>query len=61
MVAQKLNKPVIKKLTEEKSMLSFKDYTWAAGSPQMGSLSSFYRGIKYLLCGIRVFTKYVYL
>ena len=35
-----------------------KDTIWAADLAEMGSLSSFKCGVKYLLCVIDVFTKY---
>ena len=58
MLAQELHKPVIKKFKRRKVYARFKDTIWAADLADMGSLSSFNRGVKYLLCVIHVFTKY---
>ena len=36
----------------------FKGSIWAADLTEMGSLSSKYQGVKYVLCAMDVFTKY---
>ena len=55
--AQELQEPVVKKFKRRKVYARFKDHIWAAVMVEMGSLSSFNRGVKYLLCVIDVFTK----
>ena len=57
-LAQKLHKPVIKKLKTRKVNARFKDNIWAADFVKMGSLSSFNPVVKCLLCAIDVFTEY---
>ena len=58
-IAQELHKPVIKKLKRSIFVVysRFKDNIWPTGLAEMGSLSSFNRDVKYLLCVIDVFTK----
>ena len=58
--AQELHKPVIKRFKRSKACAKFKDDIWAANIDEMGILSSFNRGVKYLLCVIDVFTKYTW-
>ena len=58
-LGQELHKRVIKKIKKKKVYARFKDNIWTAYYAGMGSLSCKSRGIKYLLCVIGVFTKYV--
>ena len=59
-LAEELHKSVIKKLKRRKVYARFKDNIWAADSAEMESLSSKNKNVKYLLCAIDVFTKYVW-
>ena len=59
-LAQELQKPVIKNLEREKVYARFKDNIWAADLAGMELLSSKNLGVKYLLCVIDIFTKYVW-
>ena len=59
-LAEKLQKPVVKKIEIRKAYPRFKDHIWVADLGEMGSLSSPNRCVKYLLCVIDVFTKYVW-
>ena len=59
-LAQELRKPVIIKFKTRKVYSRFKDHIWAADLAEMGSLTSKNWGVKYLLCVIDVFTKYVW-
>ena len=59
-LAEELHKSVIKKLKRRKVYARFKDNIWAADSAEMESLSSKNKNVKYLLCVIDVFTKYVW-
>ena len=61
MVAQELNKPVMKRFQRRKVSGRFGDNIWAADLAEMWSLSSKNRGVKFLLCAIDVFTKYPWL
>ena len=56
MLAEELQKPVIKKIKRRKVFAMFKDNIRAADSAGMGSLSTKNRGVIYLLCVIDVFT-----
>ena len=58
MLAQELQKPVIKKYKRRKVNARFKDNILAADLTELGSLSSNSRGVKYLLCVIDVLIKY---
>ena len=55
-LAKELHRPVIKKF-KRRVYPRFKDNIWAADLAEMGSLSSFNCGVKYLLSVINVFTK----
>ena len=56
-LVEELHKPLIKKFKIRKAR--FKDNIWAGDLAEMGSLFFFNRAVKYLLCAIDVFTKYV--
>ena len=58
-IAQELRKLVIKNFKRSKVYARFKD-VWAADLVEMGFLSSFNHGDKYLLRVIDVFTKYTW-
>ena len=53
-------KVLIKKFKRRKVYARIKNNTLAVDLVEMGSLYSFNRGIKYLLCIIGVFTKYTW-
>ena len=57
-LAQELHKPLIQKFKRRKAYAGVRGNTWAADTAEMGSLFSFNRGVKYLLCEINIFTKY---
>ena len=59
-LAQELYKLVIKKFKRRKTYARFKDNIWAADWAEMGSLSSFNRGVKYCLCVIDIFIQYAW-
>ena len=59
-LAQELHKLLIKKFKRKKVYSRFKDYIWVVDFPGISSLSSFNRGVKYLLCVINLFTKYAW-
>ena len=50
----------LKKFKRRTVYAEFKDNIWAVDLAEMGSLSSFNHGVKYL-CLIDVFTKYVWI
>ena len=58
-LAEELHKPVIKKFKRRNRYAKFKDNIWAADLAEMESLSPKNKNVKYLLCMIDVFTKYV--
>ena len=58
-LAEELHKPVIKKFNSRRVYVRFKDIIWAADLAEMGSLSSKNKNVRYLLCVIDAFTKYV--
>ena len=59
-LAKELRKIVNKKFKKRKFYSGFKDFGQAADLAEMGSLSSKNSCVKYLLCVIDVFTKYVW-
>ena len=54
-LAQQLCKPVIKRFKRRNVYAKSIDNIWASDLAEMGLLSSFNRGVKYLLCLIDVF------
>ena len=59
-LADKLHKPVIKKLNKRKIYSQFKDNIWGVDLADMQSLSKKNKGIKYLLCAIDLYNKYAF-
>ena len=59
-LANELHKPIIRKYKKRKVYSSFRDNTWGVDLADMQSLSKYNRGIKYLLCTIDLFSKYVW-
>ena len=59
-LTEELHKPVIKKFKKRKVYARFKDNIWAADFAEMESLPLMNKDVKYILCVIDVFTKYVW-
>ena len=59
-LAEELHKPVTKKFKRRKVYARFKDNILAADLDEMESLSSKNKNVKYLLCDIDVFTRYLW-
>ena len=59
-LADKLDKPVIKKINKRKVFSQFKDNIWGVDLADMQSLSRKNKGIKYLLCAIDLYRKYAF-
>ena len=59
-LADELHKPVIKKFNKIKIYSQFKDNIWGVHLADMQSLSRKYKGIKYLLCVIDLYSKYAF-
>ena len=59
-LAEELHKPVVKKYKRRNVYVRFKGNIWAADLAETGSLSSKNKNFKYLLCFIKVFTKYAW-
>ena len=59
-LANELHKPVIKKFNERKVYSQFKDNKWGVDLADMQSLSKKYKGIKYLLCAIDLYSQYAF-
>ena len=59
-LADELHKPVIKKFEKRKVYSQFKDNIWGVDLVDMQSLSRKYKGIKYLLRAIDLFSKYAF-
>ena len=58
--ANELQKPIIRKFKKRKVYSSFKDNIWDVDLADMQSLSKYNKEIKYLLCAIDLFCKYVW-
>ena len=56
-LAEELHKPIIRK---RKVYSSFRDNIWGVDLADMQSLSKYNKEIKYLLCGIDLFSKYAW-
>ena len=59
-LADELHKPIIKKFDKTKVYSQFKDNIWGVDLADMQSLSRKNKGIKYLLCGIDLYSKYAF-
>ena len=59
-LADELHKLVIKKFNKRKVYSQFKDNIWGVDLAEMQSLSRKNKGIKYLLCAIDLYSKYVF-
>ena len=59
-LANELHKPIIKKFKKIKVYSSFKDNIWGVDLANMQLISKYNKGIKYLLCAIDLFSKYVW-
>ena len=59
-LAEELHKLVIKRFNKRKVYSQFKDNIWGVDLADMQSLSKKINGIKYLLCAIDLFSKYVF-
>ena len=59
-LADQLQKPVIKKFNKRKLYSQFKDNIWGVDLVDMQSLSRKNKGIKYLLCAIDLYSKYAF-
>ena len=59
-LADKLHKPIIRKLKRRMVYSSFKDNIWGADLSDMQLMSKYSKGIRFLLCFIDLFRKYVW-
>ena len=55
---QELHKPITKKIEKPKVHSSFTDNIWDADLADMQLLSKYYKGIRFLLCLIDVYSNY---
>ena len=59
-LANELHKPIIRKFKKRRVYSSFRDNIWGTDLVDIQSLSKYNEGIKYLLCAIDLFSKYVW-
>ena len=59
-LAEKLHKPIIKKLKKRKVYSTFKDNIWGADLTDMQLIMKFNKGCRFLLCVIDIFSKYAW-
>ena len=59
-LANELDKPIIKKFDKRKVYSQFKDNIWGLDLTDMQSLRRKNKGIKYLLCAIDLYSKYAF-
>ena len=59
-LADECHKPIIRKFDKRKVYSQFKDDIWGVDSADMQSLSRKNKDIKYLLCAIDLYSKYVF-
>ena len=57
-LADELHRQIIRKFKKRKVNSSFRDNIWGVDLADMKSLSKCNKGIRYLLCGIDLFSKY---
>ena len=59
-LAEELHKPIIRKFKKRKVYSAFKDNIWGVDLADMQLLSKYNKGIRFLLCVIDIFSKYVW-
>ena len=59
-LSNELHKPIIRKFKKRKVYSSFKDNIWGVDLVDTKLISKHNKGIKYLLCGIDLFSKYAW-
>ena len=59
-LVNELHKPIIRKFKKRNVYSSFRDNIWGVDLGDTQSLSKYNNGIKYLLCGIDLFSKYAW-
>ena len=57
-LAKELDKPIIRKFLKRRVYSSFKDNIWGADLAEIQLISTFNKGIRFLLCAIDIFSKY---
>ena len=55
-----VHEPIIRKFKKRKVYSSFKDNIWGVDLADMTLISKYNKGIRYLLCGIDLFSKYAF-
>ena len=60
-LADELHEPIFRKFEKRKVYSAFKDNIWAADLADMQLLSRYNKGIRFLLCVIDIFSKYVWI
>ena len=59
-LAEELHKAIIRKFKKRKIYSAFKDNIWRADLADMQLISKFYKGFKFLLCIVDIFSKYAW-
>ena len=59
-LAEEFHKPIIKNFKRRKVYFSYKDNIWGVDLADMTLISKFNKAIKYLLCVIDLFSRYVW-
>ena len=59
-LAEELHKPIIRKFKKRKMYSTFKDNIWGADLADMQLISRYNKGIRFLLCLVDIFSKYVW-
>ena len=60
LLANEIQRQIIRKFKKRKVYSSFRDNIWSVDLADMQSFSKYGKGIKYLLCAIDLFSKYVW-
>ena len=60
-LVEERHKPIIKKSKKIKVYSTFKDNIWVGDLEDMQLISKFNKGLRFLLCVIDIFSKYVWL
>ena len=59
-LSEELHKPIIRKFKKRKVYSAFKDNIWGADLADMQLISTFNKGVRFLLCVIDIFSKYAW-
>ena len=60
-LAEEVHKPIIRNLKKESVHSAFKDNIWGVDLANMQLISKYNKGVRFLLCGFDIFSKYAWI